>query len=343
MAFRAVFACLLTIAFPLGAQEARQQRVLALYATTPGAAGALTFEATYQKTFGDALGPRLDSESEYIDLARFSEPTLWDRYNAYISGALVLFVLQTALITGLLLQSARRRRAEREMREKQKMLEASNRQISELFGRLIATQETERSRIARDLHDDVSQRIAALSLSMGSLKRKLSNKAGNSDEVAELSAMQRDAVALAEGVRNVSHDLHPSTLQHAGLVTALGEFCGQFGRLHSLAITFNAAPDLGQIDGTAALCLYRVVQEALHNVAKHAQARDVTVSLTRSGDVVHLSIVDDGKGFHLAGERGHGGGLGLISIDERVRVMGGQMAVDTRPGGGTRLSVSIQQ
>lgn len=304
LAFRAVFACLLTIAWPLGAHF----------------------------------------QSEYIDLARFSEPTYDEALVQFLRyGALVLFVLQTALITGLLLQSARRRRAEREMRENQKMLEASNQQISELFGRLIAAQETERSRIARDLHDDVSQRVAALSLSMGSLKRKLSNRAGNSDEVAELSAMQRDAVALAEGVRNVSHDLHPGTLQHAGLVTALGEFCGQFGRLHSLAITFNAAPDLGQIDGTAALCLYRVVQEALHNVAKHAQARDVTVSLTRSGDVVHLSIVDDGKGFHLAGERGHGEGLGLISIDERVRVMGGQMAVDTRPGGGTRLSVSIQQ
>lgn len=295
LAFRAVFVCLLTIAFPLGA----------------------------------------------LEIIANSEPTLWDRYQAYISGALVLIVLQTALITGLLLQRARRRRAEREMRENQKMLEASNRQISELFGRLIAAQETERSRIARDLHDDVSQRVAALSLSMSSLKRKLSNKAGDSDEVAELSAMQRDTVALAEGVRNVSHDLHPSALHHAGLVTALGEFCLQFGRLHSLAITFSAAPDLGHIDGTEALCLYRVVQEALHNVAKHAQAREVRVSLTRNGGVVDLSIVDDGKGFDAAGTREHAAGLGLISIDERVRLLSGQMVLDTRPGIGTRLSVSI--
>ena len=254
-----------------------------------------------------------------------------------------LLVGQTALITILLVQRSRRRRAEREMRDNQQMLEASNQQISDLFGRLIEAQETERSRIARDLHDDVSQRVAALALSISSLKRKLLNNAGDRGTIAELSAMQGDAVALAEGVRNVSHDLHPSALKHAGLVTALREFCDQFGRLHALAITFTAAPGLGPIDGPAALCLYRVVQEALHNVAKHARARNVTVSLARSGDVVQLAIVDDGKGFQLAARLGQGTGLGLISIDERVRLMGGQMAVDTRPGGGTGLSVSIQQ
>ena len=136
----------------------------------------------------------------------FREPTLWDRYKVYVSGALVLFLLQSALIAGLLVQNDRRRRAETEMRENQRMLEASNLQVSELFGRLIAAQETERTRIARDLHDDVSQRIAALAIAMSNLKRRLSGSTVGGEVATAVSAMQRDTAALAQEIRAVSHD-----------------------------------------------------------------------------------------------------------------------------------------
>jgi signal transduction histidine kinase len=263
--------------------------------------------------------------------------------NVYLAAAVVLMVLQAALITVLLLERARRRRAEAGMLEHQATLEAGNRQISELLGRLIAAQETERSRIARDLHDDVSQRVAALSIAMSNLKQKLSSHTGAADAITALSAMQKDANALANQIRNVSHDLHPNTLQHAGLVSALRGFCGDFGSMHALSVGFSAPADPGPIGGDAALCLYRVTQEALRNVAKHAGARDVTVALSRTGGELHLSIADDGRGFEASGVAGPGKGLGLVSIDERVRLLGGQLFVDTRPGAGTRLSVSIPQ
>jgi signal transduction histidine kinase len=271
----------------------------------------------------------------------FREPTLWDRYKAYISGAVALLLLQTALIAGLLVQRARRRRAERQMRDHQHMLESSNRQISELFGRLIAAQETERTRIARELHDDVSQRIAALALNMSSLKRTLQGSGEPGDALTVLGAMQTDTATLAQEIRHVSHDLHPSVLQHAGLVPALNAYCGQFGKLHGLSIRFAAASHLGAIREDVALCLYRITQEALHNVAKHAAASEVSVSLAGDADRLQLAIVDNGKGFTLAGTRGHRMGLGLVSIDERARMLGGQVTIDTRPGGGTRVAVGL--
>jgi len=273
----------------------------------------------------------------------FREPGIWDRYEVYIAGAFAMVLLQSLLITRLLVQSRRRRRAETDMKENQQMLEQSNRQVSELFGRLLSAQETERGRIARDLHDDISQRIAALSITMSGVKRKLVGRADQSDVASYVNTMQREAAELAAEIRQVSHDLHPSALQHAGLVVALSEFCSQFGKLHQLSIAFSSPPDLGQVDAEAALCLYRVAQEALQNVARHAGAAKSFVSLTREDDVLQLSIVDHGKGFTLADRRRAVGGLGLLSIDERVRVLGGQVEIETRPGGGTRVQVRLQQ
>ena len=101
--------------------------------------------------------------------------------------------------------------------------------------------------------------------------------------------------------------------------------------------------DLGHVDAEAALCLYRIAQEALRNVAKHAEARHVGVALDRTADGVELSIADDGNGFDLAATRGQGAGLGLVSIDERVRLLGGSVHVETQPRGGTRVRVRIPQ
>ena len=271
----------------------------------------------------------------------FREPGLWDQYRGYIVGALALILLETTLIAGLMVQGARRRRAEREMREHQRLLEASHHQISELFGRLITAQETERSRIARDLHDDVSQRIAALSIAISSLKRKLLGGAIDESAVVALDAIQRDTATLAEEVRHVSHDLHPSLLQHTGLVPALTALCAQFGKQQEIAVTCGAVPDLEPIDADTALCLYRVTQEGLHNVGKHALARRVDVRLTRTANGVQLSIADDGKGFNLATTRDCAGGLGLVSIDERVRILRGSVDIETNPGAGTLIVVRL--
>ena len=220
----------------------------------------------------------------------------------------------------------------------QARLEASNEQISSLFGRLIAAQETERTRIARDLHDDIGQRIAGISIAMSGLKRKLD---AHHPAFDALTAMQRETIALADGVRHVSHDLHPTLLQHSGLVEALRRLCAQYQKLHVFAVDCRAEPDLDALPHDAALALYRVAQEGLRNVSKHAGASHVELSLTRVDDGVQLSIVDNGGGFNLPDSRNGANGLGLRSIDERVRFLRGRLDIETAAGRGTRLQVRI--
>jgi signal transduction histidine kinase len=220
-------------------------------------------------------------------------------------------------------------------------LQVSNAQNLDLLRRLIATQETERSRIARDLHDDVSQRIAGISIHISSLKKRLQHQLPDAEVADSLSSLQQMTFGLADEIRHLSHELHPSILQQAGLVASLAEVCNTFEKSHRIAVIFDATADISLLDTEAALCLYRVTQEALRNVAKHAEARRVTVTLTATTDRVHLSIGDDGKGFELGASRGRAGGLGLVSIDERVRLLRGSMAIATAPQGGTLMQVQI--
>jgi two-component system sensor histidine kinase UhpB len=173
------------------------------------------------------------------------------------------------------------------------------------------------------------------------VRRKVMGQADENDILLELTAMQRNTIAVAEEIRHVSHDLHPGLLQHTGLVPALSVFCEEFEKQQAIDVTYLAGSDLGVVGPETALCLYRITQEALRNVAKHASARHVTVALTRTADGVRLSIADDGTGFDLAGTRGKGDGLGLVSIDERARLLGGRVRIDTQPRKGTRVEVQI--
>jgi signal transduction histidine kinase len=233
------------------------------------------------------------------------------------------------------------RSTEAGLREHQATLEASNKQISDLFGRLIAAQETERTRIARDLHDDVSQRIAGLSIMISGVKRRLRGEPNEGDVMPALMSIQQSTTELADEIRQFSHDLHPILLQHAGLGAALRVICAEFEKLHAITVTCSSDVDTPGIEDDTALCLYRITQEGLRNVAKHAEAQHVGVTLTATTDGVQLSIVDDGKGFDLAGVRGTGAGLGLVSIDERARLLRGSVRIDTEPEKGTRLDVQI--
>jgi two-component system sensor histidine kinase UhpB len=205
-------------------------------------------------------------------------------------------------------------------------------------GRLITAQETERSRIARELHDDINQQLAALAIAHSSLKRRL--PAGDRDLHDELAQLQQQAVSLTEAVRRLSHELHPGVLQHAGLVAALRAHCAEFARQHGLAVTFRANDSLGRLPEDVTLCLYRVAQEALHNIAAYAQARHVEAALTRGAAGLELMIRDDGRGFDPAAARRHGG-LGLVSMDERARLVRGTVEIASRLGQGTELRVHV--
>ena len=205
-------------------------------------------------------------------------------------------------------------------------LRESRAQVENLAGRPIIAQEEERKYLARELHDDLSQQLAALSIACSGLKRRLPSEAAEVQQ--EVVQLQQRTLTLAEEVRHLSHNLHPGVLQHAGLVAALQAHCAEFDRQHAIAVTFSA-DDPGDIPQDVALCLYRVAQEALRNVAAHAGARQVHVALRGTAAGLELTIADDGQGFDLAEARRRGG-LGLISLDERVRLVRGGLA-DSHP------------
>ena len=255
----------------------------------------------------------------------FQEPSAWTRYRWYIVGTVTVVLLQVALIGGLLVQRAQRRRAQRG--------------LVELAGRLLTAQEEERRRIARDLHDDVSQELVALSMALNALGSRFPN--GGAPELSrEIAGLQARTAEAAEGIRQLSHALHPGVLEHVGLVAALRGYCREFEREHGLAVTFRADGALGAVPSDVALCLYRVTQEGLRNVVRHAGARHAQVAVRREEDEAVLIVGDDGCGFDLAEARGRRG-LGLISLDERVRLVRGRLTIDTQRQRGTELRIVV--
>jgi signal transduction histidine kinase len=264
-------------------------------------------------------------------VVRFWQPSLWQQYRWYVVGAVSSLLLQTGLIGGLLVHRAQRRRAQARLAE-------SVTQVQTLAGRLITAQEDERRRIARELHDGVNQELSALSIALTKLGAAAPSPAA--DLAGELARLQQRAAGLVEQVRQLSHELHPGVLQHVGLVAALQGYCTEFEGEHGFTVTFRADEDLGVVPADHALCLYRATQEALRNVAKHAKARHVRVSVARDRDDMRLTVADDGCGFDRSEARDRGG-LGLISLDERVRLVGGQVTIRTGPQEGTEVRILV--
>lgn len=234
-----------------------------------------------------------------------------------------------------------RRDAEERTRESRAALERSHREVQHLAGRLIEAQDTERARIARDLHDDVSQQLAGLSIAFSGLKQQLAELDIGDGLLEDLRGLQQRTTAVAHNVRHLSHDLHPTVLRHAGLVAALNTYCAELERAHGTVLRCTADGDFASIAPEAALCVYRIAQEALRNVIAHAGALRADVRLHRAGDVVEITVTDDGKGFDVASSLGRGKGLGLVSITERVRIAGGTISIVADGNTGTRVCARI--
>lgn len=213
------------------------------------------------------------------------------------------------------------------------------RDIRDLAGRLMTAEEDERRRIARELHDGVNQDVAALAIALTRLEDGLA-EATPADRRREVARLQMRTIELAEAIRHLSHELHPGILEYTGLAAAMRSHCREFEREQGLTVTCEAGDDLGTVPGDVALCLYRVTQEALTNAARHAKASHIRVAVTRDGAEVVLTIRDDGIGFDLAEVRGRMG-LGLLSLGERVRLVGGRLAIETEPWRGTRIRVAV--
>ena len=271
---------------------------------------------------------------------RFRMPTAWESYRPYIVGTIVVVLAQLMLIAGLLTQVTRRHRAEETIRRREATLRASYERIRKLAGRLINAQEAARAQIARDLHDDVCQQLVAVSMDVS----RLGHYAGRmQDERAQhaLSMLKQRALGVVETVRQLSHDLHPATLRLVGLAAAVQAHCIEVERRHDVQVSFNTEGDFAHVDGDAALCVFRIGQEALRNGAVHGGARRLAVSIIRSGEYIELTVSDDGQGFDLETAREVGRGLGLVSMEERAHMVGGEVSIVTHVQQGTTVRVRV--
>jgi len=234
-----------------------------------------------------------------------------------------------------------RKNAEDRIRASQAALKASHQEVQFLAGRLIEAQEVERARIARDLHDDVSQQLAGVSIAFSGLKQRLGEYHVSEELRQELAELQQQTLKLARNVRQLSHDLHPAVLQHLGLVKGLTSYCGELGRAHGVTTTCTAVGDFGAVTPDAALCVYRIAQEALRNVIAHAGANRADVRLLQARDQMQITIADDGRGFDAASSGERDTGLGLVSMSERARLIGGTASIVSALHQGTRVLATI--
>ena len=228
-----------------------------------------------------------------------------------------------------------------ERKEAEEEIRVSHREIQYLAGRLIEAQEVERARIARDLHDDVSQQLAGVSIAFSGLKQRLDDYHVSEELRQELVELQQQTLELARNVRQLSHDLHPAVLQHLGLVKGLSSYCGELGRKHGVAMTCTAEGDFGAITPDAGLCVYRIAQEALRNVIAHAGGSRADVRLLQMGDHVQITIADDGRGFDATNRGERDPGLGLVSMSERAQIIGGTVSIVSGLNQGTRVQATI--
>ena len=212
--------------------------------------------------------------------------------------------------------------------------------LRNLADQVMTAQEEERRRIARELHDDVTQRLATLGIELGLLKR-LPVGSEASDLPGELSRLQVQILQLSEDVRKLSHSLHPSILEHSDLAASLEMHCREFTGQYGIPTSFTARDVPDDVPRPVALALYRIVQESLRNVARHSGATAASVVLTgESGTRLSLFVIDNGKGFDV-GKAKISPGLGLVSIEERARHIGARITIDAMPDAGTRLHVQV--
>ncbi len=229
-------------------------------------------------------------------------------------------------------------RASQALSVSQEKLRQSHHQVRNLLGKLIDAQESERRRISRQLHDDLNQKIASLSMGISQLKRKIPVQ--ETALVVELDQLRDNAATLTNDVRTLSHQLHPAVLEHLGLVTALESYISNFNLEEQIDVKLNAEIGTDRIPFQVSICLYRVAIEALRNVARHSGATSAAISLTRSDGVIELQVSDSGNGFDVETFK-NGGGLGLISVEERLRLLQGRCEIYSAPGRGTTLVVTV--
>lgn len=246
------------------------------------------------------------------------EPTLWQRYRLYLFIAIAILIVQLGLIVALIIQRRLRANSEEAVRR--------------LNGRLINAAEEERKRLARELHDDIGQRLSLVSIELD-LMKQTSGLNGSS-----LNPTLQQLDEIISDIHGLSHRLHSTRLQVLGLEAALRDLCQQLQKQFNLRIDFSAT-NLPSLQSDLALCFYRVAQEGLSNCVKHSGATNVQVCLTFKGGSLRLSIKDDGSGFDLTRSTSS---LGLATMRERLRFVGGELNIVSGQGVGTELTAEAR-
>lgn len=223
-------------------------------------------------------------------------------------------------------------------KQTEEMAQASEKDLRKLTGRLIWGQEEERRRLARELHDDLTQRLAVMAIQMG--RMELAAQKGRPPQEKEFQALREQTVQISADIHAISRQLHPAILDDLGLVKAIEAECSRFAKREGIEVRFTAEGIPESLKKVVSLSLYRIVQEGLTNIAKHACARQVEVALIATEAGLSLAVRDDGIGFNAA-EVGKKTGLGFSSMRERVRIIHGELHVTPKPNQGTLIEVVV--
>ena len=217
-------------------------------------------------------------------------------------------------------------------------LKQRDQELVTLTGRLIEAQEEERRRISRELHDDIGQQAAAIAADLCVLRDTMAR--GSSDSAGELADLVSQlATELATSIHKLSHDLHSSRLQYLGLASALKDLCDKMAAQHHFTIELSVDCQVDRLPEPVELCMFRIAQEALSNVVKHSGGTTAFVKVALCGETISLCVADDGIGFDTGAV---GGGIGLTSMRERLRLVGGKLFIKSSTDTGTELVAEIQ-
>jgi PAS domain S-box-containing protein len=210
--------------------------------------------------------------------------------------------------------------------------------LETVSGQLIEAQEKERSRIARDLHDDICQRLALLSMEIEQANRSSSGPVAATKR--SLEDIREHCSEIANDVQSLSHQLHSAKLEYLGVASAIRSFCSEFSKQHEVSIEFTDRNVPRQLPQNVSLCLFRIAQEAVHNAVKYSGTKRFTVVLSGNDKEVQLVVRDDGAGFDVEEAKKHRG-LGLVSMQERINLVHGRFSVESKPGKGTRVFAAV--
>lgn len=225
------------------------------------------------------------------------------------------------------------------LRASQHELQQSRADLRALAGQLLTAQEADRRRISRDLHDDINQRLAMLSMDL----RRIETDPSSDPEPLrdEIRRVSDGLAAVSDDVRQMAYRFHPSILDDLGLLKAVRRLVNEFSDRTGIQCSYVYKDPVGILPPDVTICIYRVVQECLSNISRHAQASQVEVELMCEDDVVSLSVRDDGVGFDTSHGDQMSGHLGLLSMKERVRMAKGTLDVESAPMHGTQIRVDI--